>query len=107
MDKNLKIKEAVAAAQKYVDTVSTKYQLTQAFVFGSYAKGNYHAGSDIDVAVVLKNVSNLFDAQIDLLHMRNDDDLLIEPHTFRDTDFNNNDPLVNEILKANLKLEIA
>ena len=100
-------REAVTTAQKYVDTVSKKYQLAQAFVFGSYAKGNYHADSDIDVAVVLKNVTNLFDAQIDLLHMRRNEDLLIEPHTFRDTDFNPNDPLVYEILQAGLKLKIA
>ena len=100
-------REAVTAAQKYVNTVSKKYKLAQAFVFGSYAKGNYHADSDIDVAVVLKNVPNLFDAQIDLLHMRTNEDLLIEPHTFRDTDFNPDDPLVHEILQASLKLETA
>ena len=103
MDKS----EAVTAAQKYVDTVSKKYQLEQAFVFGSYAKGNYHADNDIDVAVVLKNVSNLFDAQVDLLHMRKDEDLQIEPHPFRDTDFNTDDPLVYEILQAGMKLKIA
>ena len=35
-------REAIIAAQKYVNTVSKKYELVQAFVFGSYAKGNYH-----------------------------------------------------------------
>jgi len=90
-----------------VDTVSKKYELVQAFVFGSYAKGNYHADSDIDVAVVLKNVSNLFDAQVDLLHIRKDEDLQIEPHTFRDTDFNTDNPFVHEILQAGLELKIA
>ena len=99
--------EAVAAAQKYVDTVSKKYRLVQAYVFGSYAKGNYHSGSDIDVAVVLKNVPNLFDAQIDLMHMRQDDHLQIEPHPFRDTDFNTDNPLVHEILQAGMKLNIV
>jgi hypothetical protein len=39
--------------------------------------------------------------------MRKDEDLLIEPHTFRAADFNTDDPLVYEILKAGLKLEIA
>ena len=100
-------REALTAAQEYVDTVSKKYQLMQAFVFGSYAKGNYHAGSDIDVAVVLKNVPNLFDVQIDLMHMRQDDHLLIEPHPFRDTDFNTDNPLVHEILQAGMKLKIS
>jgi len=100
-------RKAITKAQNYVDNVSKKYELVQAFVFGSYAKGNFRADSDIDVAIVLKNVRNLFDAQVDLLHMRQDEDLQIEPHTFRDTDFNTDDPLVHEILQAGLELEIA
>jgi predicted nucleotidyltransferase len=98
-------REAIAVAQNYVNNVSKKYELVQAFVFGSYAKGNYRSDSDIDVAVVLKNIPNLFDAQVDLLHLRKDEDLQIEPHTFRDTDFNTDDPFVNEILQAGLKLK--
>jgi len=98
-------REAITKAQNYVISVGKKYELVQAFVFGSYAKGNYNSDSDIDVAVVLKNVSNLFDAQVDLLHLRKDEDLQIEPHTFRDTDFNTDDPFVNEILRAGLELK--
>ena len=97
-------REALTVAQRYVDNVCKKYELAQAFVFGSYARGNYHADSDIDVAVVLKNVPNLFDAQVDLMQMRKDEDLQIEPHTFRDTDFNTDDPFVHEILQAGLQL---
>ena len=98
-------REAIAAAQNYIDNVSKKYELEQAFIFGSYAKGNYRSDSDIDVAIVLKNVDNLFDVQVDLLHLRKDEDLQIEPHTFRDTDFNTDDPFVNEILQAHLELK--
>jgi predicted nucleotidyltransferase len=100
-------REAITAAQNYVNHVGRKYELAQAFVFGSYAKGNYHADSDIDVAVVLKNVSNLFDAQVDLLHLRKDEDLQIEPHPFRDTDFNTDNPMVQEILQAGLEIKIV
>jgi len=100
-------REAITLAQNYVNSVSKKYELVQAFIFGSYAKGNYHSASDIDVAVVLKNVPNLFDAQIDLLHLRRDEDLQIEPHTFRDIDFNTDDPFVNEILHVGLELTVA
>jgi predicted nucleotidyltransferase len=100
-------REALTTAQRYVDSISKKYELTRAFIFGSYAKGNYHAYSDIDVAVVIKNIENLFDAQVDLLHLRKDEDLQIEPHTFRETDFNTDDPLVNEILQTGIKLKIA
>ena len=97
-------REAITAAQNYVNNVGKKYELVQAFIFGSYAKGNFRADSDIDVAVVLKNVPNLFDAQVDLLRMRKDEDLDIEPHTFRDTDFNTDNSLVYEILQAGLEL---
>ena len=100
-------RKAIMTAQNYVNNVSKKYELAQAFLFGSYAKGNYRSDSDIDVAVVLKNVPNLFDAQIDLLHLRKDEDLQIEPHPFRDTDFDTNNPFVNEILQAGFELKIV
>ena len=100
-------REAITAAQNYIDNISKKYELVHAFVFGSYAKDNYHSDSDIDIAIVLKNIDNLFDVQVDLLHLRKDEDLQIEPHTFRDTDFNSDDPLVNEIMQASLELNIA
>ena len=99
-------REAIDAAQNWVNRVGTKYQLTQAFVFGSYAKGNYNTHSDIDVAVVLKNVDNLFDAQVDALRLRNGKELMIEPHTFRDTDFDTDDPFVFEIAQGGIKLQI-
>ena len=44
---------------------------------------------------------------IDLLHLRKDEDLQIEPHPFRDTDFNTDDPFVNEILQASFELKVA
>ena len=100
-------REAIKAAQNWVDSISTKYKLSQAFVFGSYAKGNYGAHSDIDVAVVIKNVDNLFDVQVDLLQLRKDKNLLIEPHTFREDDFDTDDPFVNEIAQSGVKLHIA
>ena len=99
-------REAIIKAQNYVYNVSRKYELAKAYIFGSYVKGTFHIDSDIDVAIVLKNISNLFDAQVDLLHLRQDEDLRIEPHTFRDTDFNTDNPLVYEILQAGLELNL-
>jgi predicted nucleotidyltransferase len=100
-------REAIKTAQSWVDGISKKYQLTQAFVFGSYAKGNYGAHSDIDVAVVIKDVNNLFDAQVDLLRLRKDKNLMIEPHPFRDADFDTDDPFVNEIAQGGVRLQIS
>ena len=99
-------RKAITVAQNYVNNISEKYELVQAFIFGSYAKGNYRSDSDIDLAIVLKNVDNLFDVQVDLLRLRKDEDLYIEPHTFRDTDFDTDNPFVNEILQGGFELKI-
>ena len=100
-------REAIIVAQNYINNVGKKYELVQAFIFGSYAKDNFYSNSDIDVAVVLRNVPNLFDTQVDLLQLRKDGDLLIEPHPFRNTDFNTDDPFVNEILQTGLELKVT
>lgn len=42
--------EALKIAHQYIETLSTKYVILQAFMFGSFAKGTYHADSDIDIA---------------------------------------------------------
>jgi predicted nucleotidyltransferase len=99
-------REAVMAAQRYVNTVNGKYPLCRALVFGSYVKGKQHSGSDIDVAVVMRQINNLFDTQVDLLQLRSDDDLQIEPHPFRESDFDSDDPFVYEILKDGIELSV-
>ncbi|MBI5358583.1 nucleotidyltransferase domain-containing protein [Candidatus Amesbacteria bacterium] len=38
--------------KKYLELVNMKYPVQNAYLFGSYAKGTWHEGSDIDVCVV-------------------------------------------------------
>jgi predicted nucleotidyltransferase len=99
-------KDAMMAAQQYVNLVRAEYPLARALVFGSYAKGVHHADSDIDVAVVLKNADNLFDAQIALMRLRSDDDLMIEPHVFREKDFTTDNPFAYEVLLSGEELRV-
>jgi len=49
----------------------------------------------------------LFDAQVGLLRLRNNKNLMIELHTFRDTNFNTDDPFVNEIARGGVKFQIS
>ncbi|MBE0655511.1 MAG: nucleotidyltransferase domain-containing protein [Bacteroidales bacterium] len=91
--------EALKIAKLYVETVSSKYNVRQAFLFGSFAKGTYHDDSDIDVAIIVNNVADIIDAQIDLMKLRRKVDLRIEPHPFMIGDFNKSNPVANEILK--------
>ncbi len=96
--------EALKIANQYIDAISTKYVILQAFMFGSFAKETNHSESDIDVAIVIKNVSDIIDIQIDMMKLRRKVDLRIEPHPFAITDFNIENPVVYEILKSGIPL---
>lgn len=60
--------------------------------------------SDIDIAVVLKNLRNSFTTQVQLMKLRRDIDLRIEPHPFDETDFNSSNPFANEILTTGIQV---
>ncbi|MBN1903606.1 MAG: nucleotidyltransferase domain-containing protein [Deltaproteobacteria bacterium] len=69
------------------------------YLYGSYAKGTQHPESDIDLAVFLdkENIDGIKD-DVELMRLRWDIDLNIEPHAFARTDFDETDPFVNEII---------
>ena len=97
--------EALRIANLYIDSLSNKYVILQAFLFGSFAKGTNHEDSDIDVAIVVKNVSDIIDTQIDMMKLRRKIDLRIEPHPFLFSDFNIENPVVNEILNSGILIK--
>jgi predicted nucleotidyltransferase len=92
-------REALNIASTYIDSISSKYIINQAILFGSFAKGTNHDDSDIDIAIIVNNGLDIIDTQIDLMKLRRKIDLRIEPHPFMISDFNNSNPVVNEILK--------
>ena len=99
-------RDAIKIADEYIDTISKKYLILQAFLFGSFAKGTNHDQSDIDIAIVIDNSSDIIDTQIDMMKLRRNVDLRIEPHPFISQDFNNDNPVVNEILKTGIVLRV-
>jgi len=92
-------REALKLAENYIDLISSKYNIHQAILFGSFAKGTNHEDSDIDIAVSINNITDIIDTQIDLMKLRRNTDLRIEPHPFMINDFNTSNPVVNEIMK--------
>jgi uncharacterized protein len=100
MDSN----EAIKIAKRYIDSISKKYQIENAILFGSFAKGTNHTDSDIDLALVFKNIDDNIEMQIELMCLRSDDDLLIEPHPFSASDFKLTNPVVAEILKYGIEI---
>jgi predicted nucleotidyltransferase len=96
--------DAIKIATRYLDSIKGKFQIENAILFGSFANGTNHPDSDIDIALVFDSVDDIIDLQIELLQLRSDDDLLIEPHPFKNADFNNSNPLVAEIIKNGIYL---
>ena len=95
MDKN----DALNIAQKYADAIKANFNYTKIILFGSYAKGNFNEESDIDIAVIFNDYSSLIDMQLELMRLRRKIDSRIEPHPFRESEFDSSNPLVNEIIK--------
>lgn len=83
-----------------------KFDLSKAYLFGSYARNNQHEDSDIDLALVIRNLIDPYFAQIELMKLRRNFDLRIEPHPFSESEFSIQDPLVFEILKYGQEINL-
>ncbi len=80
--------------------------VNQAILFGSYAKGNYDAWSDIDLALV----SEVFEGirikdrgKIRLLTLNVSSDIEVLPYC--PEDFITDDPFVKEIIETGIKMK--
>ena len=101
MDKN----KAPKVAKKYVDFLRKKNPgIKKVYLFGSYAKGIFNVDSDIDLAIVFENLTDTFDTQVELMKLRRKFDNRIEPHAFRESDFEVSNPLAMEILKTGIEI---
>jgi uncharacterized protein len=102
-------KDAIILVQQYAAAIHSKFDFNRIILFGSYAKGNFHEDSDIDIAVIFDDYSNMFDMQLELMRLRRKIDSRIEPHPFRESEFVSSNPLVYEILKhgQEIKQQVA
>lgn len=102
MDKNIDITIA-----KYLDLIKEKFADIEAvYLFGSYAKGKSTDDSDIDIALIFKNLddSKRFDIQVQLMLLAAQIDSRIEPHPISHEDFNSGNPFVVEIKKTGIEV---
>ncbi len=53
-------KQVIANAKKYAELIKQYINPEKIILFGSYAKGNWHKDSDIDIAVIVDNISDDF-----------------------------------------------
>lgn len=51
--------EAITQIKKLTEPIFREYGVEKAYVFGSYARGDYDENSDIDIIIVAKNIRSL------------------------------------------------
>jgi len=100
-------RDALKIARRYADAIHGKYQFIKIILFGSYAKGNYNEDSDSDIAVVFKDYNNRLDIQLELMRLRRKIDSRIEPHPFRESEFDRSNPVVDEIMKYGQEISVG
>jgi uncharacterized protein len=96
--------DVINIAREFVLKIKNNFDCRQIFLFGSYAKGTNSEESDIDIAVVLGEFENPFEIQLELMRLRRGIDSRIEPHPFRESDFNSSNPVAFEIMQHGERL---
>lgn len=97
-------KSVLDTASKYVKQLPVKMDVKKVFLFGSCAKGEETEDSDIDIAVIVGNMTNYFDTQIELMRLRRNIDLRIEPHPIEESDFTDMNPFAHEIITSGIEI---
>ena len=97
-------KDIINTAKEYVSSIPEDLGIRKAFLFGSYAKGLEREESDIDIAIILENMSDFFATQRLLMRLRRTIDLRIEPHPIHVKDFNSQNPFAFEIEKSGIEI---
>lgn len=99
-------KSVIDTATKYIRQIPADLEIKKAFLFGSYAKGLEKEDSDIDIALVIGNMTDFFDTQMQLMRLRRKIDLRIEPHPISESDFTIMNPFAYEIKKNGIEIKI-
>ena len=90
--------DVINIVQRYAEALKSRFEYQKIIIFGSYARGNPREDSDIDIAIVFSNFHNRFDRQAELMKLTKQIDTRIEPHPFREDEFDVSNPFVYEIV---------
>lgn len=99
--------DATKLLKKYLALISRKYPVQSAYLFGSFARGSTHEGSDIDVCIISPAFGkDYFDEETDLRRETLNVDTRIEPVAFNPTDFDDKyNVLVHEIKTHGIQIQ--
>jgi len=99
-------RKIIETAERFARQIPKDLKVRKTYLFGSYAKGTEREESDIDIAIVLGNMSDFYETQMQLMRIRRKIDLRIEPHPISEKDFNDLNPFAFEIKKTGIELDM-
>jgi predicted nucleotidyltransferase len=99
-------RHAIKLAKEFIVMLENgKIKISRAFLFGNCAKGNSHEYSDIDLAISSPDFSGFrFEDLGKIAKFKLKASADIEVHPFKDSDFNQGNPFVKEIITTGLKI---
>ncbi|MBN2347687.1 MAG: nucleotidyltransferase domain-containing protein [Bacteroidales bacterium] len=97
-------KSILDTAVQYLKKIPKDMDIKKAYLFGSYAKGIEKEDSDIDIALVIGNMTDFFATQRQLMRIRRKVDLRIEPHPIGESDFTSLNPFALEIQESGIEI---
>jgi len=101
-------KNVIDEIDEYIKVLQKHYKIDAVYLFGSYAKGVQRDYSDIDIAVVSRDIKDDIDDMANMFVLAKNFDLLIEPHPINTTAFRaNKTPLIDEIKRTGVPLYVA
>jgi len=99
-----KIKEALA---EFLNEINSHFEIDQVILFGSYARGDYHENSDIDIIIIGSFQEQFFERIGKILDLA-PRDLNIEPLVYTKEEFNkmqqNENPFILTVLSEGIAL---
>ena len=91
--------------KKYIEKISQYYKIEAIILFDSYAKGRENEDSDIDIAIISSDFSDIIEDGAKLIGLTWKIDTRIEPHPITTEDYQKvSNPFVREVVDTGIKV---
>jgi hypothetical protein len=102
----VKTGSVITIVKRYIEALEkNQIYISEAIIFGSYAKRKAKPESDIDVALISNSFTgDRFEDRRRIIPLRRKIDSRIEPIPFKPEDFNNGGMLAEEIKRTGIKI---
>lgn len=91
--------------KKYIEKISQYYKIEAIILSGSYAKGTENEDSDIDIAIISSDFTDIIEDGAKLIGLTWKIDTRIEPHPITTENYKKiSNPFVREVVDTGIKV---